>query len=104
MDWMVAPSFPAFAAVFPASTGMLTFSKNRMSHLLMFSAARFSQRYLTRRSPAVAALRLFKLTIPWRGRHRVQPLVSQPDRWYISTVTFTIELEREDDGRWLAEV
>ena len=26
------------------------------------------------------------------------------DRWYISTVTFTIELEREDDGRWLAEV
>lgn len=24
--------------------------------------------------------------------------------WYISRVTFTIELEREDDGRWLAEV
>ena len=34
----------------------------------------------------------------------MQPLVSRPDRWYISTVTFTIELEREDDGRWLAEV
>jgi hypothetical protein len=34
MDWMVAPSFPALAAAFPDSTGMLTFSKNRMIHLL----------------------------------------------------------------------
>jgi predicted RNase H-like HicB family nuclease len=34
----------------------------------------------------------------------VQPLVGQPNRVYISRVTFTIELEREDDGRWLAEV
>ena len=24
--------------------------------------------------------------------------------WYIADVTFTIEIEREDDGRWLAEV
>lgn len=24
--------------------------------------------------------------------------------WYISSVTFTVEIEREDDGRWLAEV
>ena len=24
--------------------------------------------------------------------------------WYIASVTFTIEIEREDDGRWLAEV
>jgi predicted RNase H-like HicB family nuclease len=24
--------------------------------------------------------------------------------WYISHVTFLIEIEREDDGRWLAEV
>ena len=24
--------------------------------------------------------------------------------WYIAAVTFTIEIEREDDGRWLAEV
>ena len=24
--------------------------------------------------------------------------------WYIDRVTFTIEIEREDDGRWLAEV
>ena len=24
--------------------------------------------------------------------------------WYIAPVTFTIEIEREDDGRWLAEV
>src|SRR5512132_3790515 len=34
MDWMVAPSFPAFAAAFPDSTGMLTFTKNRIGHLL----------------------------------------------------------------------
>jgi hypothetical protein len=34
MDWMVAPSFPAFAAAFPDSTGMLTFSKKRMAYLL----------------------------------------------------------------------
>jgi predicted RNase H-like HicB family nuclease len=24
--------------------------------------------------------------------------------WYIACVTFTVEIEREDDGRWLAEV
>src|SRR4030095_11021950 len=30
-------------------------------------------------------------------------LDSQPG-WYIDFVTFTIEIEREDDGRWLAEV
>ena len=24
--------------------------------------------------------------------------------WYITRVTFTIELEREEDGRWIAEV
>ena len=24
--------------------------------------------------------------------------------WYIAPVTFTIEIEREDDGRWLTEV
>ena len=30
-------------------------------------------------------------------------LDSRPE-WYIATVTFTIEIEREDDGRWLAEV
>jgi hypothetical protein len=34
MDWMVAPSLPAFAAAFPDSTGMLTFSKNRIAYLL----------------------------------------------------------------------
>ena len=38
------------------------------------------------------------------GRRRVQPLVSQRARWYIEPVTFTIELEREDDGRWVAEI
>jgi predicted RNase H-like HicB family nuclease len=31
-------------------------------------------------------------------------LVSEQPQWYLSRVTFTIELEREDDGRWLAEV
>jgi predicted RNase H-like HicB family nuclease len=30
-------------------------------------------------------------------------LDSQPG-WYSTAVTFTIELEREDDGRWLAEI
>jgi len=30
-------------------------------------------------------------------------LDSRPE-WYIAGVTFTIEIEREDDGRWLAEV
>jgi predicted RNase H-like HicB family nuclease len=24
--------------------------------------------------------------------------------WYIAAVTFTVELEREEDGRWIAEV
>jgi hypothetical protein len=27
IDWMVSPSFPALPAAFPASTGMLTFTK-----------------------------------------------------------------------------
>jgi predicted RNase H-like HicB family nuclease len=35
---------------------------------------------------------------------RLQRLVREPARWYIAHVTFTIEIEREDDGRWLAEV
>jgi predicted RNase H-like HicB family nuclease len=30
-------------------------------------------------------------------------LDSRPE-WYVAIVTFTIEIEREDDGRWLAEV
>ncbi len=35
----------------------------------------------------------------------VQPLVRRPfTRCYIQFVTFTIELEPEDDGRWAAEV
>jgi hypothetical protein len=47
MDWMVAPSFPAFAAAFPDSTGMLTFSKNRMLYLLTIWFFGFTQRHLT---------------------------------------------------------
>lgn len=34
----------------------------------------------------------------------MQPLVRQLAGWYITRVTFTIELEREADGRWIAEV
>jgi hypothetical protein len=49
MDWMVAPSFPAFAAMFPDSTGMLTFSKNRMLYLLKVWLLGFIQRHLTPR-------------------------------------------------------
>jgi predicted RNase H-like HicB family nuclease len=30
--------------------------------------------------------------------------LDSPFEWYIADVTFTIEIEREDDGRWLAEV
>jgi hypothetical protein len=33
MDCMVAPSFPAFEAAFPASTGMLTLTRNRIDYL-----------------------------------------------------------------------
>jgi predicted RNase H-like HicB family nuclease len=31
-------------------------------------------------------------------------LVDVRPGWYITSVTFTIELEREEDGRWIAEV
>jgi predicted RNase H-like HicB family nuclease len=31
-------------------------------------------------------------------------LLDSQREWYIAIVTFTIEIEREDDGRWLAEV
>jgi hypothetical protein len=43
MDWIVEPSIPAFAALFPDSTGMLTLSKNRMAHLLTVWFFRFTQ-------------------------------------------------------------
>ncbi len=35
---------------------------------------------------------------------RLHSLVRQPARWYSTYVVFSIEIEREDDGRWLAEV
>jgi predicted RNase H-like HicB family nuclease len=35
---------------------------------------------------------------------QVQPLVGRLVECYIALVTFTIELERETDGRWAAEV
>ena len=40
------------------------------------------------------------------GSHSVRPIALLDSRpgWYIAVVTFTIEIEREDDGRWLAEV
>ena len=31
-------------------------------------------------------------------------LLESRTEWYIAVVTFTIAIEREDDGRWLAEV
>ena len=37
-------------------------------------------------------------------RRRLQALVRQWTRWYIPHMTFTVEIEQEDDGRWLAEV
>lgn len=41
---------------------------------------------------------------PPDGRRQLQTLVGQRARCYRNWVTFTIELEQEDDGRWLAEV
>src|SRR5437667_522871 len=35
---------------------------------------------------------------------RVQRLLDSPSGWYSTPVVFSIELDREDDGRWLAEV
>jgi predicted RNase H-like HicB family nuclease len=35
---------------------------------------------------------------------RQRGLVDARRGWYISGVTVTIELEREEDGRWIAEV
>jgi predicted RNase H-like HicB family nuclease len=38
-----------------------------------------------------------------RGVGSIALLDSRPE-WYIAEVTLTIEIDREDDGRWLAEV
>jgi predicted RNase H-like HicB family nuclease len=38
------------------------------------------------------------------ARRQVHRRVRQRPEWYIAGVTFTVEIEREDDGRWLAEV
>ncbi len=35
---------------------------------------------------------------------RLHSLVSHRPGWYSTDVIFSIEIEREDDGRWLAEV
>jgi predicted RNase H-like HicB family nuclease len=51
-----------------------------------------------RRSPS------FRLAHIARAARRLQRLVRRPVGWYSTRVTFTIELEREEDGRWAAEV
>ena len=50
--------------------------------------------------PDVSLYRGYRARLPAARRQ----LVGQTARWYIDFVTFTIELDREDDGRWLAEV
>lgn len=53
----------------------------------------------------VPGLRRLCVSIGPRGRGPPSGAVaSQPARCYLNRVTFTIELEQEDDGRWLAEV
>jgi predicted RNase H-like HicB family nuclease len=47
------------------------------------------------------------VTTPPQADHaagRLRALLRSQVQWYIARVTFTIEIEREDDGRWLAEV
>src|SRR5439155_1258219 len=39
-----------------------------------------------------------------RWARRFHSLVRQQARMYSTSVVFSIEIEREDDGRWLAEV
>jgi predicted RNase H-like HicB family nuclease len=50
---------------------------------------------------------LFPSVFPWLLRRKVfnnPELVDDRRRWYIGLVTLTIELECEEDGRWIAEV
>ncbi|MBM2812882.1 MAG: type toxin-antitoxin system HicB family antitoxin, partial [Chloroflexi bacterium] len=39
-----------------------------------------------------------------RGVMSIAALLGSRPGWYIARVIFTIEIDREDDGRWLAEV
>lgn len=55
------------------------------------------------RSPASRADPHHEITSGVRGSSGAA-LVRQRPGWYSTRVTFSIELEREDDGRWLAEV
>ena len=34
----------------------------------------------------------------------IHSLVRESGEWYIAGVTLSIEIDREDDGRWLAEI
>jgi hypothetical protein len=52
---MVAPSLPAFAAALPDSTGIFTFSKNRMPYLLTIWFRGFTQRHPTQSSGGVSS-------------------------------------------------
>lgn len=57
-----------------------------------------------RQAPLTASRGLLELHSDGVPR-RVRPLLVNARRgWYIAGVTFTVELEREEDGRWIAEV
>src|SRR5713226_6468892 len=49
----------------------------------------------------MALLRSFLIV---SSRPNVQRLLDSRPGWYSTSVIFSIEIEREDDGRWLAEV
>jgi hypothetical protein len=49
---------------------------------------------------------LFPASFPYplrSGDQESELFVDARPGWYITSVTFTIELEREEDGRWIAE-
>ena len=46
----------------------------------------------------------FRLANVQRGLGGCSAWLDRGSGWYIAIVTFTIEIEREEDGRWLAEV
>ena len=46
-----------------------------------------------------AQIAAWSLQDPW-----LCGLLDSRPGWYSTAVTFTIEIEREDDGRWIAEV
>ena len=61
-------------------------------------------RRVARARPVQSEERHTRRIFPSTARAMQRVLVTMPRRCYSPAMTLTVEIEREDDGRWLAEI